>query len=85
LLNLGIDRASKSAGAAAIQATPDSNYDQDWEIQFRSDANFFTLKNRNSGLCLGISHASTADGAPAAQFPCDGSLNQGWSLHRTRS
>jgi hypothetical protein len=77
-LNLGIDQASTTPGAPAIQATPDSSHNQDWLLQWRSDT-VFELHNRKSHLCLGISGASTADGAQAAQFPCDGSLNQGWS------
>ncbi|MFJ8535585.1 RICIN domain-containing protein [Streptomyces sp. NPDC093591] len=78
-LNMGIDGASTSAGAAAIQATPSGDANQDWLITWRSDT-VFEMKNRKSGLCLGISGASTANGAQAAQFPCDGTANQGWAF-----
>ncbi|MYS94722.1 MULTISPECIES: RICIN domain-containing protein [Streptomyces] len=78
-LNLGIDRASTSAGAAAITATPSGDLNQDWYKDWGVyDGTYYAMKNRKSGLCLGISGASTADGAAAAQFPCDGSANQGW-------
>jgi hypothetical protein len=76
-LNMGIDRASTSAGAPAIQATPSGDLNQDWTIDWRSDT-VFRLKNRKSGKCLGISNASTANGAQAAQFDCDDKANQGW-------
>ncbi|MFE3830958.1 RICIN domain-containing protein [Streptomyces sp. NPDC059092] len=75
--NLGIDGASTAAGAAAIQANPSSDVNQDW-VQIARNDSVFELKNRKSGLCLGISGASTANGAQAAQFACDGSANQGW-------
>ncbi|WP_406125243.1 RICIN domain-containing protein [Streptomyces canus] len=80
-LNLGIDGASKAAGANAITANGSSDHNQDW-IKDTSIyvGGVFRLKNRNSGLCLGISGGSTADGAQAAQFPCDTSANQRWSL-----
>lgn len=80
LLNLGIDRASTSPGAVAIQAKPSNDTNQDWLRQPPSTNMNITLINRNSGLCLGISGASTADGAQAAQFPCDGKINQRWTL-----
>ncbi|CAL9325675.1 MULTISPECIES: RICIN domain-containing protein [Streptomyces] len=78
-LNLGIDRASTAAGAAAITATPSGDLNQDWKLSWiYADGNGYQIKNRKSGLCLGVSGASTADGAQVAQFPCDGSANQGW-------
>jgi hypothetical protein len=76
-LNLGIDGASTSVGAAAIQATGSGDHNQDWVIDWVSSG-VFALINRKSGLCLGISNASTANNAQAAQFRCDGSLNQSW-------
>ncbi|MDX2692335.1 RICIN domain-containing protein [Streptomyces ipomoeae] len=78
LLNLGINRASTSAGAEAITAIPAGDHNQDWERIWGPNGDYFTLKNRNSGLCLGISGASTATGAQAAQFRCDGTTNQRW-------
>ncbi|GGW85031.1 alpha-glucosidase [Streptomyces galilaeus] len=78
-LNMGIDGASTAAGAAAIQANPSGDLNQDWLITWRTDS-VFEMKNRKSGLCLGISGASTANGAQAAQFGCDGSTNQGWAF-----
>jgi hypothetical protein len=81
--NLGIDGASTSAGAAAIQANGSGDLNQDWQVVYGDyPTNIFALKNRKSGLCLGISGASTANGAQAAQFRCDGSTNQGWGLAR---
>ncbi|MFD5806873.1 RICIN domain-containing protein [Streptomyces sp. NPDC127020] len=78
--NLGIDRASTSAGAPAIIANPSADLNQDWTRDYSAyDGNYYALKNRKSGLCLGISGASTANGAQAAQFRCDGSTNQGWT------
>ncbi|CAL9331517.1 RICIN domain-containing protein [Streptomyces sp. enrichment culture] len=78
-LNLGIDRASTSAGAAAITANPSGDLNQDWDRVWEGyGPDGYALKNHKSGMCLGISGASTADGAQAAQFPCDGSANQGW-------
>jgi hypothetical protein len=79
--NLGIDGASTSAGAGAIQANGSSDHNQDWVVD--DDAYIganFALRNRKSGLCLGISGGSTANGAQAAQFKCDGSPNQSWLL-----
>lgn len=80
-LNLGIDRASTAAGAAAITANRSGDLNQDWmRVGSAYSGDYFALKNRKSGLCLGISGASTANGAQAAQFTCDGSANQGWLL-----
>ncbi|MDH6522558.1 hypothetical protein M2163_000931 [Streptomyces sp. SAI-135] len=77
--NLGIDGASTSAGATAIQANGSGDANQDWLLVYDGyPTNIFALKNKKSGLCLGISGASTANGGQAAQFPCDGSQNQGW-------
>ncbi|MEV0636802.1 RICIN domain-containing protein [Streptomyces sp. NPDC050619] len=39
-LNAGIDGASTSAGAAAIQATPSGDLNQDWTLNWRSDSVF---------------------------------------------
>ncbi|MFD5133727.1 RICIN domain-containing protein [Streptomyces olindensis] len=79
--NLGIDGASTSAGAVAIQANGSGDLNQDWYLATGPyPPGTFSMKNRKSGLCLGISGASTANGAQAAQFPCDGSANQGWTL-----
>ncbi|MFF4050397.1 RICIN domain-containing protein [Streptomyces chartreusis] len=79
--NLGIDGASTSAGAVAIQANGSGDLNQDWTLVYGDyPTNIFALKNRKSGLCLGISGASTSNGAQAAQFACDGSTNQGWGL-----
>ncbi|WP_033314657.1 RICIN domain-containing protein [Streptomyces iakyrus] len=79
--NLGIDGASTSAGAVAIQANGSGDLNQDWQLVYGDyPSNIFALKNRKSGLCLGISGASTSNGAQAAQFRCDGSANQGWGL-----
>ena len=80
-LNLGVDGASTSSGAAAIVATGSGATNQDWQQIARNDT-VFELKNKKSGLCLGISSASTANGAQAAQFPCDGSANQGWEYYQ---
>ncbi|MDN0200776.1 RICIN domain-containing protein [Streptomyces sp. S.PNR 29] len=77
--NMGIDRGSKEAGAAAILANPSGDENQDWTLKWRSDT-VFEMRNRNSGLCLGISGASEDNGAQAAQFPCDGKANQGWAF-----
>ncbi|WP_405727689.1 RICIN domain-containing protein [Streptomyces sp. NBC_01537] len=80
-LNLGIDGASTSVGAAAITATGSSNSNQDWTEDFSDySGDYFALKNRKSGLCLGVSNASTLDGAQILQFTCDGTANQGWIL-----
>ncbi|QCD60319.1 RICIN domain-containing protein [Streptomyces hawaiiensis] len=80
-LNLGIDRASTSAGAAAITATPSGDLNQDWDRVWEDyGPDGHAIKNRKSGMCLGVSGASTADGAQVAQFPCDGSANQGWII-----
>jgi hypothetical protein len=79
--NLGINGASTASGAAAIQANPAGDANQDWQFTESSYPNgWYAVKNRKSGLCLGISGASTANGAQAAQFPCDGSANQGWRI-----
>jgi hypothetical protein len=79
-LNMGIDRASTSPGAAAIQANPAGHFNQDWTVVPRGSSGVSELRNRHSGLCLGISGASIEENAPALQFPCDGSLNQGWII-----
>lgn len=78
--NLGIDGASTTSGAAAIQANGSSDLNQDWELITKTSypAGWYALKNRKSGLCRGISGASTANGAQAAQFACDDSANQLW-------
>ncbi|UBU17830.1 RICIN domain-containing protein [Nonomuraea gerenzanensis] len=78
--NLGINYASSSAGAWAIQAWPTGALNQDWiRVQHSGlDPSIFSLRNRNSGMCLGIDGASTNPGAHAMQFPCDGKLNQLW-------
>lgn len=78
--NLGIDYASSSAGASAIQAWPSGALNQDWiRVQHSGlDPSIFSLRNRNSGMCLGIDGASINPGAKAMQFPCDGKLNQLW-------
>ncbi len=80
--NLGIDRASNAAGAAAIIANASGDLNQDWLLVpvARYPEGYFAMKNRKSGLCLGVSGASTANGAQAAQFSCDNSDNQGWAL-----
>lgn len=78
-LAMGIDHASTSPGANAIQAAIDGTTNQDWHVVYRTST-LFEFHNRKSGLCLGISGASTANGAHAAQFACDGSTNQGWQL-----
>ncbi|HEY8980777.1 MAG TPA: RICIN domain-containing protein [Streptomyces sp.] len=79
-LNLGIDGASTSDGAAAIQARGSGDFNQDWLVDWDAygSNSVFALKNRNSGRCLGISNASTANNAQVVQFRCDGSLNQAW-------
>ncbi|MFJ4282642.1 RICIN domain-containing protein [Streptomyces massasporeus] len=80
-LNLGIDRASTSAGAAAITATPSGDLNQDWDRVWEGyGPDGHAIKNRKSGMCLGVSGGSTVDGAQVAQFPCDGSANQGWII-----
>ncbi|WP_330351363.1 RICIN domain-containing protein [Streptomyces sp. NBC_00582] len=78
--NLGIDGASTTSGAAAIQANGSSDLNQDWELITKTSypAGWYALKNRKSGLCRGISGAGTANGAQAAQFACDDSANQLW-------
>ncbi|WP_326750650.1 RICIN domain-containing protein [Streptomyces hirsutus] len=78
-MNLGIDRASGAAGAAAIQANPSGDANQDWKMRWKSDTQF-ELFNRKSEKCLGISGASQANGAQAAQFECDGKQNQLWAF-----
>ncbi|MFI7709314.1 RICIN domain-containing protein [Nonomuraea sp. NPDC049480] len=78
--NLGIDYASSNAGAAAIQANPSGALNQDWIVVHHNGhpTTRFSLRNRNSGMCLGIHNASIDRFAWAAQFPCDGKLNQLW-------
>ncbi|MCW7541175.1 RICIN domain-containing protein [Aquabacterium sp. A7-Y] len=79
---LGVDRASTASGAELIQATADTNNNQDWKFQTHPNypSGVYSIKNRKSGLCIGISGASTASGAQAAQFRCDGRTNQGWKV-----
>ncbi len=80
--NLGIDGASSAAGAAAIQANPAGDANQDWQLVMDPDfpANHFALTNKKSEKCLGISGASEANGAQAAQFTCDWKANQMWAF-----
>ncbi|WP_406350986.1 RICIN domain-containing protein [Streptomyces sp. NBC_01635] len=80
--NLGIDGASTAVGAAAIQANPAGDANQDWQFITKSSypSGWYALKNSKSKLCLGISGASTANGAQAAQFTCDDSDNQLWRI-----
>lgn len=41
---------------------------------------YFTLKPRNSGLCLDVAGISQADGARIQQYSCNGGDNQKWSF-----
>lgn len=77
--NLGIDGASTTAGANAIQATPSAATNQYW-YPTKVSGSIYTLKNAKSTLCLGVDGASTGAGASVKQFACDGKANQQWTI-----
>ncbi|MFI9745071.1 RICIN domain-containing protein [Streptomyces sp. NPDC052494] len=57
--------------------------DHYWEIRYEGDGRgerWYSVRNKNSGMCLSVDAASTADLAPATQYPCGLYVDQYWAL-----
>jgi endoglucanase len=78
---LDISEGSTADGAAAIQSTSDSGFDQQW-ILVDIGGGYVEIINRNSGKALEIGGWSTTAGDPANQWTYGGrySYNQQWQI-----
>lgn len=76
-LVLGINAASTSSGAAALQWTNNGTRDHLWDLV--GDGNgAYKVVNENSGLVLGVAGASTSSGAAVEQLTDDGDTGELW-------
>jgi hypothetical protein len=78
---LDISEGSIADGAAAIQSTGDSGYDQQWAL-VDIGGGYVEIINRKSGMALEIGGWSTTAGDPANQWTYGGrySYNQQWQI-----
>lgn len=84
VLNASIDQ-----NAPIIQYTCNGGTNAQWKPIFQGywddDAgrswDWYTLKNRKSGLCLTVKNESTANSATLLQFTCNGGANSIWTWY----
>ncbi|HTJ72324.1 MAG TPA: RICIN domain-containing protein [Actinospica sp.] len=83
-LVLGVNGASTSSGAAALQWTNNGTRDHLWDLV--GDGNgYYKIVNENSGLVLGVAGASTSTGAAVEQLTDDGDTGELWSVNSAGS
>ncbi|HET9171364.1 MAG TPA: RICIN domain-containing protein [Actinospica sp.] len=76
-LLLGVNGASTSSGAAALQWSNNGTRDHLWDLV--GDGNgYYKIANENSGLVLGVAGASTSAGAAVQQLTDDGDTGELW-------
>ncbi len=78
-LVLGIQNASTSAGAQALQWYDTGAADHLWQI-VDAGGGYVKIVNKNSGLVLGITNASTSAGAIALQWYDSGTADHLWQI-----
>jgi Ricin-type beta-trefoil lectin domain-like len=83
-LVLGIQNASTSSGAAALQWTDTGAADHVWSLVDTGSGNY-RIVNQNSGLVLGVAGGSTAAGAAVQQLSDTGATSQRWQFVSTGS
>lgn len=77
-LLLGVNGASTSSGAAALQWSNNGTRDHLWDLV--GDGNgAYKIVNENSGLVLGVAGASTSSGAAVEQLTDDGDTGELWN------
>ncbi|MER8044776.1 RICIN domain-containing protein [Streptomyces sp. NPDC094032] len=85
---LAVPGATQQPAARLIQWTCGANTDHYWEIRYEGEGDgesWYSIRNKNSGMCLSIDAAQTGDYAPATQYFCGNAtehlfVDQYWAL-----
>ena len=77
-LVLGIQNASTSDGALALQWTDNGTADHLWQLV--QDGTALRFRNVNSGKVLGVQNMATTDGASVLQWSDNGTADHKWTV-----
>ncbi|MEU4065285.1 RICIN domain-containing protein [Streptomyces wedmorensis] len=82
-LCLAVPGGSQAPAAQLNQFGCGTWADHYWEVRYEGDGRgerWYSVRNKNSGMCLSVDAAGTADFVPATQYPCGLYVDQYWAL-----